>query len=446
MNLPSYLLFVLPLAFGAASFSAAPAANFRIINELPDGTEIERPMIVDPEGYEFIPIGGNMNGYKYGWSNPTLEHVDMVTEVWNFNTIRLNCYIKGYHRNEKYWDNGDFKGTFDGNAKAIHDIVKAYTDRKVVVIIEAHDWTGRGIDLSENTYSQDGLHAPNNSETLENPFDELGGKTTYESQFAILLDFFTLLAKKYRDNPYVWFNPMNEPGTVISNYRDAEGNKSRGVPEYWRDTHGEFVKAIRGTGNGNIIVIDGIAAGQDHGRWYGPGANDRLHPETSAILTYAEELMNYEGVQRPNLLFSFHLYHAWGYTESLLAEYIDYAHKRDIPLIIGEAGWYLNKRDSPPGRAFEWMWKYAPHRGVGVLVWHLQPGDGMALVPEGTFNRIDDVKRPSNLSWMGRPTWAITHDGLHGVKLGREPRKNCVIPVTFEASPDLERKSEESSK
>ena len=386
---------------------APPEGNFRV-----EGTRI-----YDPQGEPFLPVGGNMNGYRWGWVNATLDerHLDAM-QAWGFNTIRLNCYIKGYNRNQRFWEHGDFKGTYTLN-NDMHAIIEAYTSRGIVVIIEAHDWTGTGIDvIDEGLYNHEGRRLGDNSgETLERPFTDFGGRAEYESQYDILVDFFSHFAEKYKDNPYVWFNPMNEPGTVVDNYRDTEGNKIRRVPDHWVETHGRFIEDMRALGFENIIVVNGIATGQDHGRWWGD--SDKLRPESSAILSRGQDVLNFGGERQENVAFSVHVYHQMGYDtpdgqDDLLLQYVEAVQEQNLALMIGEAGWYGNRPDAPPAVAYRRIFenRLVPERNVGLLIWHLQPGDGMALVEQGTFSRIDDAQNPTNLTWMGEPMWQLMRE------------------------------------
>jgi hypothetical protein len=366
--------------------------------------------IFHPDGTVFIPFGGNMNGYKWGWNNVTTQHVNVLIEQWKFNTIRLNCYIKGYHRTSKYWNNGDFKGTFNVNNN-LDQIIDIYTSRGVVVMIDAHDWTGLGINVSDihDYYNNDKeLIGSNQGETLENPFTELGGKTTYSSQIEILIEFFSYFAKKYKDNPYVWLNPLNEPGTVVDGYYLLNGSKYKQVPQYWAEMHKQFTYAMRDLGFKNPIVVDGIAAGQDHGQWWGQNPGGVI-PLSSAIISKGQEVLNADPLK--NTVFSFHAYHQWGKSSypKLIGDYVDSVHHRGLALMIGEAGWYANKETDEPGVAFHRIFDQNLILGkkVGILSWHLQPGDGMALVNQGTFSLNNDPLNPTNLTWSGKEFWNI---------------------------------------
>jgi mannan endo-1,4-beta-mannosidase len=400
----SFLVFLFLFSF---SEGFTQSANFRV-----EGTKI-----IHPDGHEFIPFGGNMNGYKWGWTNRTRDHINSFVNDWKFNTVRLNCYIKGYHRSSQYWQYGDFKGTYNVN-NDLDLLIELFTSRGVVVQIEAHDWTGQGINVTEEKFfNNNGKETGNNDgETLENPFTEYGGRQSYDSQFDILVDFFTYFAEKYKDNPYVWFNPMNEPGTVVDNYYQ-NGKKYGQVPQYYADMHIQFIQAMRRLGFNNVIVVDGLAAGQDHGQWWGHNPST-IMPHTSGILSKGREILNADSLG--NTVFSFHAYHNWGRTANanLISEFIDAIHAKGLAVHIGEAGWYADKESAEPGVAYHRIFDQDLYKGkgVGVLAWHLQPGDGMALVREGTFSRINNTTNPTNLTWMGKRFWELRNK-IYGIEV-----------------------------
>jgi hypothetical protein len=381
-------------------------------------------------------MGGNMNGYEASWEDGTLQHLEVLTKAWKFNCIRLVCYIKGYHRN--CYPTWEFNNDLDA-------IIEAYTSKGVVVMLEAHDWTGRGIDVYSNSnYSKGGkLRSPNEKETLGIPAERCGGKRTgqnfpwkpdkieeYESQLAILVEFFGHWAVKYKDNPYLWLNPMNEPGCSAAKYYDENGNKLKAVPDYWLHMHGRFIEEMRKLGSHHIIVCDGIASGNDHGlSWSNPA--DHLIPWTSAMCTWGDSLLNYNGKKQYNVVLSFHTYEMWGGSGTLMDEYINYAHEHGIALLIGEAGCWPNSPNHLRARAWRnIVATRAPARGVGVIVWHLQSGNGMHITKNGFFNKIDNWANPSNLSFVGNDLWQWTNK--EGFSLGKVPPVDSSIPRSID--------------
>jgi hypothetical protein len=428
-------LFWLSILLGAITTHAAPPKNFRL----------EGSKIIHPDGTEFIPVGGNVTGYWSFWPYETLKYFDVITKAWNLNIIRVPCSIKGYQGKWRCYD-----------VNNMDSLIQKYTEAGVVVMLDGHDWTGDGINNTETKYykySTTGKElGPNNPEKLgkinprgkflSHPFKfGMGGDTIYvdsegdtvqefSSQYQILIDFFKYWAVKYKNNPYVWFNPMNECGTASGYYYDSNGPV--GVPEYWVTMHGEFVKEMRSVGFENMIVCDGIKAGVDHGSWWGGGMG-KLDIKTSAILSKGQEVLNYDGKKWDNVMFAIHTYTDWGKDGGgqTLAAYIDELHRQGMAMLIGECGWYLSHEGSTEQKAYFNTWDYAFPKGIGICVWHLISGDGMAVTKDGTVADIgNDWNNPTGLSWMGKPLWEASHSGKFGLDQHKIAEIGPVIEVT----------------
>lgn len=312
---------------------AQPQGHFHVIED----------KIYAPDGQEFIIKGTNINGPRFGWPGDTPSYVHLIADCWRFNTVRVNVMLlDGQH----YEENG-----------TIEQIIDAYTAKGIVTIIEAHDRTGdyyEGRDL----------------ETLK--------------------AFFGDLATRYQDNPYVWFNVMNEPG----------GHDSRDEIDRWLTVHREVIAAIRAVGANNIIVVDGHYWGQDVGEWNAKA----VKANKSAILGHGKDLVKSNGQTYQNLVFSIHLYDQWDYSEQKLADFIKRVQDQDIPLIIGEYG---AKKDGTYQSAVEYMFNVAVPKNVGRLVWAWWGGDDFELTTtaNGGGQHINDCHNPTNLTWLGRQVW-----------------------------------------
>ncbi len=312
-----------------------------------NGFRVAGASIVGPEGKPFVPLGVNMNGSEWGWNAKTAPLADLVAKTWKLNTVRLNCRVPGV-RPTKY---PDYQDNNDEEA-----IIAAYTGRGVVVILEAHNWTG--------TY----------------PTDE---------ELPVLTAWHVERARKHKDNPYVWFNVMNEPG-----------GKGEASPR-WLEVHRAVIRAIRETGAGNIIVCDGASWGQDTGGW----SEKPVGESASAILSFGPKLAKGAGGEFENIVFSFHTYDQWKYGDGKIRDYLERIHARKMAVFIGETG--------APGdvderrTAAETSYRVALPMGVGILAWHGQPGDGFALCKgkNGGVRGIDDPVNPTNLNWHGRLLW-----------------------------------------
>jgi mannan endo-1,4-beta-mannosidase len=333
---PLWLLFA-----PVAPASAATAESFRVINS----------GIIGPDGKPFVPIGANLNGSEWGWNAKTAPLAELAAKTWKLNTIRLNCNVPGVRRS-KY---PTYEVNNDEGA-----VVAAYTALGVVVILEAHNWTG--------SYPTD---------------DELPA----------LIHWHVERAQRFKENPRVWFNIMNEPG--------GEGPPS---PQ-WLDVHQKVIRAIRGTGAGNIIVCDGASWGQDIGAW----DDEPVRAERSGILTFGPHLARAAGGEFENVCFSINTYDQWVFGDEKLRHFLREVHERRLALFIGEPAHQGTPTNAAP----------LPKAAIGSLCpWALaswpgmdSPGDGFALCKgkEGGLRGIDDPVAPTNLNWHGQLLWQASH-------------------------------------
>lgn len=310
----------------------AVAQNFSVRNGL----------IYAPDGTVFRIRGTNVNGPHWPWNRPTLPDLDLITNVWKFNTIRLNFFPS-------------LKSTFPNNNVDHAAIVRAFTDRKVVVQLENHDFTGK---------------YPSGQE-LEN-----------------LKTFWVELAKQYKNNPYVWFNIMNEPGTGAA------------VPELWKTTHEAVIEVIRSTGAANIIILD------EHGFGQGNGFRELSN---SGVMTYGP----YFTQKYDNIVFSLHLYSNWIYGFNRLQNYFQEAQKRNLSVHVGEFGAAEHYSRAVAADLF----RVLENQQSGYAVWHWDGSDTHDLT-RGTSRgggwEIDrtDGSRPNNLSFVGNLIWKANRNEL----------------------------------
>ena len=315
--------------------TATPAATGRFYTQ---GAKI-----INPKGKVFVARGANINGPAYHFRSDPIDNpgplgmssLDMIANCWKFNIVRVNTFASSMLLYPEDFDR----------------IVKAFTERGIVVMIEPHDYTGR----------------------YPSPDVEMkmlaGGHRT--------------LAARYKDNPYVWFNVMNEP--------NAE--KPEQARDLWVETHRTLIRAIRETGADNIIVADAHGWGQDNRGGSG-----------SSILNWGGELQNFDNKAQPNIVFSLHVYELWNNADQAFAEYFDTAAAKGLPLIVGEFGMLNGPRDTLPASTS--MMAAAKPRGIGWLVWHFDGGDTNDLTLPSTGGwMIDDCAAPANLTPLGRLVW-----------------------------------------
>jgi hypothetical protein len=313
--------------------TSVPSADFTV-----DGTTI-----LDPDGQPFVPKGVNVGGMNWTWDRPTVPDIDLITDCWNFNLVRVNSFLfTGQIQYPQHDTNNDLDA-----------IIRAFTDRGIVVVLEAHDRIG-------------GYYLGGDLDTLVN--------------------WYTDLAIRYRDNPYVWFDVMNEPGS--RNGIDSES---------WVYMHGEVIEAIRGTAQANnVIIVEGAYGGQDT-------------PTDSAILEHSAEILNYNGQRYGNIVFSIHPYDLWNAGDAPMADYFDRVQAQDLALVVGEYG---VQTDRDVLAAAQSVFNTAPPRDIGRIVWHWVGGDSNDLTTgtsQGGGWEIDNCENPTNLTWLGEQVWNDNH-------------------------------------
>ena len=336
--------------------------------------------IIDPDGNEFIPRGVNVQGMKYGWPGDVVPQADLIINAWNFNFIRVGCRLYDHYWNgQNVSDNSHYQ-----TIESMQAIVDAFTPHKVVVKFEFHDRTG-------NYYTG--------------------------SELEDLKDAFREMSDRWGDNPYVWFNIMNEPGGSSSNMNQ------------WVNMHREVIEVIRDEKQvNNVIVIDAHYWGQDVGAW-----NANPVPEgNSSILSRGKDLIHFNDKTYENIMFSFHIYDQWnrGTPEQIefkMHDYITRVKEKGLALMVGEFGTSSNVNQSLHfPAAFRAAMNVAPAHGIGLVWWHWFGGDALKLTTSGNGNggNINSTTNPTNLTWPGQMIWDYSNfDG------NREPFVNVYQPT-----------------
>jgi hypothetical protein len=304
--------------------------------------------IIDPSGQPFVVKGTNV----FWQTSRTLEE---LIDCWKFNTIRLN------HFPDPKQPRNDLNYIFDY-------IVASYTDREIVVILDmAHDGEGENIGIGHYWQSRQ---------------DEL-------------VELYAYYADRYRDNPYVWFDLINEPGVLDFDSRA------------WVELHQKLIRTIRNTGNNNPILVEGWAWGQDAGNW----ESTPVPEENSAILSLGDQILNFDDKTYQNIIFSHHVYDQWQYADaSRLADYVDRVLAKGYALVIGEYG---SQNINSTMKATKSMFEVSVPRGIGRIVWTWVAADTNDLTSNaqmlGGGDGIDSCTAPSNLTELGEMVWADTH-------------------------------------
>src|SRR5664280_2738080 len=330
--------------------------------------------ILDPTGKEFVPVGVNANGPDWVWNDATIGQSANM-DKWRFNTLRLNaCYVGGC-------PSPDGTVAFDWHTNDNLDgIVSEYTAKKYVIMIDSHMWSGG----------------------------------TYAGHEQAIVDWWKATAARYKDNPYVWFNLINEPTT------DPNGQAE------WSRISTLIAQAIRSVAPQNMLVMDGATWGQDKGTTTcdpsAPAGPDSAHPwQFSSIVNSGPGM---EAAFGP-VAFSVHTYGWWGGNEAngctpalwdaTFKAYVDKVHSLQLPLLIGEAGAHVTKAEETGTEGGVWnatqmLTRVLPTLPVkvGLLFWHGSGGAPYNLyAPFHSWTDYDQFK--GSLNWMGQFVYAYAH-------------------------------------
>lgn len=293
--------------------------------------------ITDPDGKPFTPRGINLTGAdSYVWDPAWSAHgrAGWWQDTWGLNAIRV-VYCADCH--ESHPPGSQHYGDLDA-------LIGEYTARRMVVIIDNHE--GR-------------LGDPN-------------GKTPAEIQAAI--DLFVPLARKWRDNPYVWFEPFNEP---------LEEGWQTPASHRWVEFTRPVVEAIRRECP-NVVVVCASHYGQDR------ASTGEVVPAESSVLTFGPEL-----AALGNVVFDVHVYSRWGdgaATDAQLADYFARVRAAGLAVLVGETGGYdAAFRGAVAGddTGTQRLYRVAP-RGVGIFPWmvgQFTAGDPQDDDPSGLHRR-----------------------------------------------------------
>ncbi len=320
--------------------------------------------IIAPNGKPFIPMGTNVNGPQFVWQGPTIGQSAVAQNNWHFNTIRLDtCWATGC-------ENGG--GYHFGNNDNYDGIIQEYSARHIVTMVDLQQF--------------------------------MPGDFPSADKMASITTWWTNMANRYKGNPYVWFNLLNEPG-----------NGGASILPQWNQVTSQLTAAIRGTGAKNIIVADGAQFGQEANDW---GCGD-IPYGNSAILTYGKALET----KYTNMVYSLHAYSEWGggstgcssqQLDTRLGNFIDRVKSAGVPMLIGEVGTHPNQAEEQwyeQGQtpATQSVFRVAPGRGTGVLTWHGDANSGYQMVNGGNWSDVNSATAPSNLTWIGQLLWSYSH-------------------------------------
>lgn len=284
--------------------------------------------IVDPDGNKFYPMGGNIaisGNYTFSYLG-TAENHAVDAKNWGWNTMRLTMAC-------------------GNDTSAVDRVIDEYTAQKIVVTIGCWDVTGADPSPSD-------------------------------SRVTNILNVFDRIAAKYKDNPYVWYNPLNEPL--------ADGDKNA-----WLNLQNAALSRIRAKAPESIYVADVQGWAQGVQTLYGSS------PVTSL------------GQGKCNILYSWHAYGA-GLGDTSDQTKMDNAvrnvfinlNNANVPVILGEIGdpSPANGNDNGTGnnqRSARSAISLAPQYGYGLQWWHLTGDDNGQI----TFSLMQSKTAPAASVW-----------------------------------------------
>jgi len=309
---------------------------------------VEGTKILDPNGNEFYIKGVNINGPGWCFPRDTMQDVQLITDVWKFNTVRL-CAAIGWEWSKDY-------------NKDLDPIIKAFTEKKIAVILEVHDYTG-----------------------IYPPQEEYRGDVKkFIPSISTLKEWWLDKANRFKDNPYVWFNIMNEPGAGCS--KESADN--------WLKIHSLLIEAIRSAGAQNIIVLDEHDWGQGGGYSRGASSFD------SAIIRMGQAVNE----KYKNIVFSLHVYDKWKDGKERFDQYFKDAQERTLCVILGEFG--VGKDSEAHLSAVKGMYDSAIPENIGRIYWAWDD-KALPMTTEACGWQIDrtDGEKPGNLTWAGEKVW-----------------------------------------
>ncbi len=324
--------------------------------------------IVDPDGNVFRPMGANValrqapyleNNYIFNYFGTANDKSEQV-KAWGWNTIRpnINCASTS---------NPSTTETLAG----LDQLVNEYTAKKMVVMV-----TCRVVVGEDHPYTNGEIQAS--------------------------LPMIKTIAQKYKNNPYVWMNPFNEPTANQSGWINLNTKLYNDVRAAAPDMI--YSPDLAGLGNQIETLVDGNLAAD-----FGAG--------------------------KCNILYD---WHAYGFingnyaTEAQLQQYMIRLSEKKIAMIVGEFGDPLLQNGEPfmvrvdpktdgiagsPTQnriAANAVLKYAAQLGYG-MTWWIATGDQNNKI---TYSLTKDMTSPwtvtqanaaTKLAPAGKLFWDVSH-------------------------------------
>jgi len=410
--------------YGVRTLNAAGLASERMYDYTRVGGAVPGPYgvsgtkILDPNGNQFIPFGGNV-GVNQGiggnnWSDELVSpHLKEALD-WGWNTIRLTVYCS----REIDWIGTD--ATFIPNkAYTTNDSIgyngrryKPVTNFTAGASFNASDWTDKGAGSCygrqkaiDDSFAAAQKYIDAGLVVVLTFMDVTQGVMNQGNvKFDDIADAITQAGNRFKGEQRLWVN-INEPIGPSS-------------PTTFQTWHGRFYDALRGTGANNIIVADIMTNAQDApwGTYKPDGVTVTPMPKVFDASVGPAFLANSGGTPRTNVVFGYHCYGGLSQSydtqtqfDNTYNSYFSNCQNAGLCVALFETGYKLGAVELPDSgtgdnnrniRGYRACLKIARSKGIGCVVW------------DATFD-IFTVKNTTDSSgyhgqgfWYGGGAWA----------------------------------------
>ncbi len=364
----------------------------------PPGFTTREGKILDPDGRQFIPVGVNVSGPDFFWNETVLGGADDARDNWRMTAVRVGCGFRDWGavsgaQGHLFFTNND-----------LDRIVDEYTRAGIVVILAQFN---KGLGASPND-STGGLLSTRSGSAPDGTGRSVEDATT---------DWWIEVARRYRDNPRVWINPINEP------QRDIDGLAA----QYTR-----MLTRIRAVAPLTPVVLDAANFANDipNDADIGDGP---IREVDSFVLRHGGSLVEQFGEPRGfgPVIFSIHVYSRWprDYTtnerisdEKLAARmraYVAETRSKGLAILVGETGVedFAKEYDSASvrvglyeqGRMDGTTTGVWPEQEVGVIAWHASPVSGMSIARGRSWIAVTDISGAAPQPDAGAGIWDYGH-------------------------------------
>jgi hypothetical protein len=269
-----------------AGFLLAPGAHATAT-----GFTVSGNKILDPSGATFVMRGSNIlfDTELDGFGRTPDRDAGPMADKWHLNTVRLLVSEDFWIGSEPTIDgaaNPNYCSAFDGYQQRIDDWVTKATARHLLVLIDLHTNELDGVIPCTTTVK------PN--------------RWTMADE-ALAPTYWRQVAARYGSNPYVAFEPYNEPQCLTPQQWLHGGDVTTdschgGGTHYQAAGMQELYDDIRATGATNLVVVDGV---KDKDTQLAAGRTDAgINPAGGYDVSYATSTP----VQGFNVVYASHPY------------------------------------------------------------------------------------------------------------------------------------------